>query len=92
MNAAGRSNDVIPEPFCVDVGGGGGGVGSPHEPRLPLSFHFNELQDVSHTARTKELLKSRALHAEHRANLLLTDILRDDKDPDQPAECEQFIK
>lgn len=54
MNAAGRSDDVIPEPFCVDVGGGGGGgVGSPHEPRLPLSFHFNELQDVSHTVRTK---------------------------------------
>lgn len=27
VNAAGRSDDVIPEPFCVDVGGGGGGGG-----------------------------------------------------------------
>lgn len=39
-----------PRAFCIEAWGS---PDSPHEPRLSLSFHFNEKQDVSHTAHTK---------------------------------------
>lgn len=59
--------------------------------------HFISMNSKTfHTLLTQRATKSRVLHAEHCANLLLSDILRDDKDLDQSArnrqECEQFIK